>query len=200
MFNLKTKIIKKVKQNKFAKRICSELSAISYRLSAKKNGFSFLEMIIYITILTIVLSLVINLTLLMTKSYSNIKVSHNINNSAISIMERLTREIRWSDSVNEGSSVFGSDLGILVLNTIDESEEIVETRFYEEGGDFKIKQGIADANVLNDDNVSINKFLLTKVDTGISEMVKIELVLEGGWKDKIKSETFYNSIILRESY
>lgn len=164
-----------------------------------KSGFSLLEMIIYISILTIVLAIVINLTLLMTKSYSSMKVSHNINNSALSIMERLTREIRWSDNIDE-NSVFGSDSSFLILNTLNDSQESLEKRFYIEDGDFIIEQSLSDKNILNGDSVSVSKFLLTEIITPVSKMIKIELTLNSEWKGKSKSETFYNSIVLRESY
>lgn len=166
----------------------------------KKSGFSLIEMIIYISILAVVLVIVINTSLLMAKAYSGMKISHDISNSAVNIMERLTREIRWSDSVNVGGSVFSSDQGVLVLNTINELEESVEMRFSLEGGDLIMKEGVSSGEPLDLPGIVVKKFYLERSDLGISELIKIRLEIEGYHKDKVKTETFYNSVVTRESY
>ncbi len=164
------------------------------------GGFSLLEVLIYVSTLVLGLAIVSNTFLLMSKSYLGIKVSQNINNSAVSIIERMSREIRWSDSVNSGNSVFGSDSGVLALNTIDDLGVAVEKKFYIEGGVFKIKEGLEEAKDLSSGNVQINKLFLTLVDSGVSKMIKIETEIEGTFKGKTRTKTFYNSVVMREGY
>ena len=136
----------------------------------------------------------------MSKSYLGIKVSQNINNSAVSMIERMSREIRWSDDVNLANSVFNSDSGVLVLNTINELGESVEKRFYIENGVLKIKEGLDEAKDLSVGNVQVNRLFLILADSGVSKMIKIEMEIESSSKDKTKTETFYNSVVMREGY
>ncbi len=164
-----------------------------------KKGFSLFEVLIYISILSIVLLIVINTTLMMVKAYSGMKVSQNINNSAVGVMERLSREIRWANNINEGNSVFGSDGGVLELSSVDDLDNPITTVFSIASGNLEIQQGVI-VGILNNSNVTVNKFYLNQIDTGISKMIKIELEIEGEWGDKQKTETFYNSVILREEY
>jgi len=166
-----------------------------------KKGFSLIEVLVYIAVMVIVLLIVVNTALLMTKAYQEMRLSVNMNNSAVSILERMSREARWSSSINTTDSILNNNSGLLVLNRIDGSEVTTEIRFYIENGSLVIKEGLSDAVALNaPGKVFVDKFFVTRIDSGISEMVKIEIELRGMLKDRIKMETFYDSIILRESY
>ena len=165
-----------------------------------KKGFSLIETIISISILLILLAVVINTILLIGKAYSSVKISNDINNSATSILERLTREIRWSVEADLVNSVFDSDSSILVLNTLDGEGNEIDTRFYIDENNLVIDQDLLGANVLNSNDIIIDRFFIKFIDLGVSKMIKIEINLRGQRGDKIKTETFYNSVIMRESY
>ena len=166
----------------------------------KNSGFTLIETLVYISVLVIILVFVVNTVSLITKSYNGLKVSRSINSSATSILERISREIRWSSSIDEGLSVFNTDLGILTLNTLDDDGNIIQAKFFIENGDLKIEKPVGIISPLNIGGAEVQKMILHKIDTGVSDMVKIELELSGEWGDRSKTETFYNSVVLRESY
>ncbi|MBU1557540.1 hypothetical protein KKC45_01105 [Patescibacteria group bacterium] len=166
----------------------------------KNSGFSLLEVLIYVASLIFVLAIVTNTFLLMSKSYVGIKISQNINNSAINILERMTREIRWSSGVDSMNSVFNLNSGVLILNTVDNLGEIVEKQFYLENGSVMIKEGTDEPKSLNTGDVQVNKMFLVLGDSGVSTAIKIELEIEGSFRDKIKTKTFYDSVVMREGY
>lgn len=200
-YNLKRKNSKqsRVNNNENLRSKFSFLKIKNYKLKTN-SGFSLIEMLIYVATLVLVLLIIINTTLLMAKAYSGMKISYDINNSAVNIMERVAREIRWSEDVNLAQSVFNLDAGILSLNSLDDLGGIVEKRFFIEGENLMFREAMEEANPLNINGIKVNRFFLTRVDLVRSKMIKIELELEGQLKDKIKTETFYNSIIMRESY
>ena len=175
------------------------LKTINYKCITSR-GFSLLEVLIYVSSLVLILAIVSNTFLLMSKSYLDIKVSQDINNSAVNIIERMSREIRWSNEVDSVNSVFNSNLGILVLNTIDDFGVSVEKKFYIENGILKIKEGFEEPKVLNTENVKVNKMFLVLADSGISKIIKIEIEIEGTVKNNTKIKTFYNSVVMREGY
>lgn len=167
----------------------------------KKNlGFSLFETLIYVSSAILILFIIINTITLMSKSYSDIKMSKDISNSVISIMGRISKEIRWSESVNYANSIFNSDSGLLVLNSLNDSGVSVDKRFYVENDILKLKEGFEDAKALNTGNIKVKRFFINSVNNGVSELVKFEIEIEESYGNKTKSETFYNSIVMRESY
>ena len=167
-------------------------------LGLKKRGFSMLEMVVYVTILATLFILVVNTILVVTGSYSSIKVSNTLNNSALMSLERLLLEIRNSKSINLGSSVFGTHPGRLVLNTGTTSPASID--FYIEDGQLKLKKDNVLTGSLTSDNVSVTNFVLTNTSSTTSSSVKIELTLNASEGDISKTEKFYASAVLRGSY
>ncbi|MDD2935249.1 MAG: hypothetical protein PHX25_02120 [Candidatus Pacebacteria bacterium] len=163
------------------------------------RGFSLLEILIYISVLVLVLFIVINTTLMMFDSYANIKMSQRINQTASGILERVVVETKWSRGLAVSGNVFNSDSGALVLSVVDDEGNFSEKKFFLEGSDLKMMEGV-DVVTLNLPGVSVNRFYLSLVDNGISKLVKIEMDLSTQRKDIVKSETFYNSVVMREIY
>ena len=164
----------------------------------KNNGFTLFETLIYISILAVLLSVISNTALLMTKAYSKIKSARDMNNSAFEIMERLTREIRWSASVNEDQSVFNSDNGILSLNAVNNEGGQIQEQFYLENENLIMTQNGANPTVLNSENMQVKKMIFNLATTSVSSLVKIKFELEG--KGDSQTKNFYNSAVLREGY
>ncbi|AKM83864.1 TPA: hypothetical protein DCZ46_00825 [Candidatus Campbellbacteria bacterium] len=163
------------------------------------KGFSLLETLIYIGVLVLVLFIVINTTLMMFDSYSNIKMSQRINQTASGILERVVVETKWSRGLAVSGNVFNSDLGALVLSVVDDAGNFSEKKFFLEDGNLKMMEG-ADIVTLNLPGVSVDKFYLNLVDTGVSKLIKIEIDLSSQRKDVVRNETFYNSVVMREIY
>lgn len=166
----------------------------------KQKGFSLIELLVYISSLIIVLMIVINSLLLMSNSYASLKITQKINQTATGILNRIVLDTRWSKGLGGTGSIFNVDAGSLSLNVLDDNGDSTEVTFYLDGTDLKMKEGLSDPVVLNLPDVKVDKFFLNFVDTGISKLVKIELELSAERKGKIKTETFYDSVVMRESY
>ncbi len=166
----------------------------------KQKGFSLIELLVYISSLIIILMIVINSLLLMSNSYAGLKITQKINQTATGIIGRIILDTRWSNGLGSTGSIFNADAGSLSLNVLDDNGDSTEVTFYLDGTDLKMKEGLNDPIVLNLPGVKVDKFFLNFVDTGISKLVKIELELSMERKGKVKTETFYDSVVMRESY
>lgn len=163
-------------------------------------GFSLIEMLVYVTILSALFILVVNTLLVVNRSYSTIKVTNDINNSAIVSLERFVREIRLANSIDLSDSVFGTNPGRLVLNTTDSIGNPLILDFYVESNDLKLKKdGVLSGSLILDD-VDITNLVFINTSTTTSSSVKIEMTLETSNKGANKSEKFYSSAVLRGSY
>jgi hypothetical protein len=121
----------------------------------KLKGFTFLEVILYLAIATIVVGIFFafgwNIVIARVKS-ATCRETHQ---GAILVAERLKRELRMSESIDRGESVFGEVPGKIVFDTPagPVTIESVDDRV-------RIKRGSSDPVYLSGDNMKIRNFLL----------------------------------------
>lgn len=165
-------------------------------------GFTLVEMVIYIAILSIIVVLVTSSILVMSKSLSSIQTSRKINNFAETSLERIVREIRFADSVDTLNSTFGVSPGVLKLNTIDPTSEIQGTvEFYLSGLDLMIKEGNNPPEDITPSSLSITDLIFYNiVIPDVSESIKVEVEVTGSGIYGDKTEKFYSTIVLKRSY
>jgi len=166
----------------------------------KKKGFTLIEMIIYITILSALFILIINTLLLISKSYKSIKLTNDINNSASASLERIIRELRLAQNVNTSLSLLSSSPGKLVLNTTDNLGTPIVLDFYVENDTLKLNEDGVLSGVLIRDNVKVTNLIFRHIISTSSESVKVELTLTGSEGNTTKTENFYSTAVLRGSY
>lgn len=171
------------------------------------KGYSMLELVFYIAIFSITALLVLNSILAMVSSFKENKAHNNlIQNSKI--IEKISREIRNSESVNTISS------SSLKLNNKDGAGNPRTSTFTLSGNDLNFYENDVLVGVLNPDNISVTSLTFTSVafvrgDSVYSAAeivplnsaaIKITLTLEVNSFGVIKSKTFYNTVVLRDSY
>jgi len=163
-------------------------------------GFTLMEMIIYVTIVSVIFVLVVNTLLILSRSYKSIKLTNDVNNSATISLERIIREIRFSNSVNTGSSILDTNPGKLVLNTTDVSGSPQTLNFYIEDGILKLDKDTTFFGNLTRDNVEVTNLIFRHINASTSEAIKVEMELTGTEGNATKVESFYTSAVLRGSY
>ncbi len=158
---------------------------------SKNKGFSLIETVVYITVFSSLLFVVVNMFLLMSGAYKRIKISQDINDSAVFIMERLTRETRQASDASVGTD-------LVLTSFVDESASTAT--FSIENGGLVLQKDSVDLGVLNKSDVTVSGVSFILVDSGVSKILKVNMTLSAGAGDESKSETFYNSIVLRGAY
>jgi len=163
-------------------------------------GFTLIEMIVYVAILSAVFILVVNTILIVSRSYSAIKVTSDINSSASISLERLIREIRLASGVDTIQSNLGTHPGRLFLNTVDSLGAPMTLDFYIENNLLKLKKNGVLSGTLVRDNIQVTNLIFRHIELGVSEAVKIEMRIQGTEGKSTKTEDFYGTAVLRGSY
>jgi len=165
-----------------------------------RKAFTLIETIIYMAILVILLAVAINTLLSIIGVYKHFVVVSNIEDSAITTMERITRDIRNAESVSAGSSTFDTNPGTLTLSTLDSDGSPTTIQFAVISGAIHVTEGGTDLGPLTTGNTTITNLVFRYATTTRSELVKIELTLEAGSGDSQRIESFQTSTIVRGSY
>jgi hypothetical protein len=127
-----------------------------------------------------------------------IKISKNIESSAISVFERITREIHDAKDINMTESIFNTNPGILELSTTDDSGNNRVVKFYVDAEQIiHMSEDGVDIGALTLQNVKATNLNFKLINTPNSKAVKIEMTLQSGANDEVKTNNFYNTAILR---
>lgn len=164
------------------------------------KGFSLIEMIIYAVILSILTIVTINSTFSVIRSFSEFRVARDLNSSAASLLERLSREIRTAYDIDVNQSSFGVNPGRLTLKTNPTGGADTTMEFYVENGALKIKEGGVAMGSLTSSSTAITNFMVRSLSNQNSNAIKTELGLTATRGSISKSGNFYSTIILRGGY
>ncbi|MDE2217995.1 MAG: hypothetical protein KGJ58_00880 [Patescibacteria group bacterium] len=159
-----------------------------------------MEMIIYAAILAVLTIVTVNATFSSIKSFAEFRVDRDLNSSAASLMERMTREIRAAHSIDLTQSSLGVNPGRLTLLTKDLSGADTTVEFYVENGTLKIKEGGATMGALTSSSTAVTNFIVRSLSNPKSSAVKSELRLTAARGGISKSGNFYTTIVLRGGY
>lgn len=164
-----------------------------------KKGFTLVESIIYVAILTVFSVLILNVILLFGKSWSVVKANKNVNVSAVTAFERMTRDIRSATSV-AGSSVLSTTPGSLDINVKDQSGAPVVQSFYVNNGKLFTQIGSGVAEQLTLASVTVQSLTFYKTLLINAEAVKTVMVLTSVEGDKTETRTIETTTTLRGGY
>jgi prepilin-type N-terminal cleavage/methylation domain-containing protein len=164
------------------------------------QGFTLVEMLVYIAILGVLSTLAINVTLSMTRAFAELRVSRDLNASGSVLMERLTRDIRSAYDVDAGQSTLGTNPGRLMLDTKDSGGANTTNEFYVENGLVKVRVGgVAIGAVMTTSSI-VNNFVLRELVNTKSKAIKIEVTISATRGNITESRNFYNTVVLRGTY
>ncbi len=165
-----------------------------------KRGFSLVEMLIYISILSVVLVLFVNSLLAINRSYAVVRAEMTLDNGAIGSIERITREIRGATSVDLAQSVLGVNPSILVLNVLDAVGNTSKIMFSLINQTLHISKDGVDQGVLLVPTITVPKLNFYSLDSGLSKAVKAEIQFENKETGVTRRNSYYSTVILRGSY
>lgn len=167
-------------------------------LIIKKRGVSLAETIIYIGSLAILLVAILNGLGTLFVSYKKINSIRSVEQSAISSMDRLTRDIRNSSEIDMINSIFNSNPSDLYIVSND-SVSSSTSRFFVSNGALYVSENSGSPEPLTSKYVQVSNFVLRPISLPDSEAIKIEMTINS--VDQVPVEKkFYNTVILRGSY
>lgn len=169
-------------------------------IHARRSGFTFVESIAYVALLTLMLTVVLTTVSSMLQSLGKVQTARNINRSAVLSMERLMQEVRDADTVNVAASAFDTHPGILVLNTTDKSGIGVTRRFFLDGTLLRLDENGVSLGAISLADTQITNLVFRRITNAVSEGVRIEMTLRTTRGTTTRTELFQGTAVLRGSY
>jgi len=164
------------------------------------KGFTAVEMVIYTAILAMIFVVIVNTILTISKSFNAFSVTNDINNSAVTFLERFVRETRQANSINLSQSILGVNPGKLVLTSVDDFGVSETIEFSVSDGKIVLyKDGVSLGSLITK-NASTTSLIFKNITASSSSLIRVEVVFEASRGNVTRSENFYTSSVLRGAY
>lgn len=138
------------------------------------KGYSLVEMIIYVSILSVVSVILVNTVLSFTGSYKELQTLRMVDRSAMDVFERISRTVRSSTTIDTVASSFGSNPGVLVLVETNGAVSTT-TRFYLENGVVKMDVNGVYYGPLSLNSSVVNSLIFRLSNSSDTSAVKMEM-------------------------
>jgi type II secretory pathway component PulJ len=166
----------------------------------KKRGFSLIEVTLYVSLFSVLSILTMNALFQTIKAFNDLRISRDINDSSVTIMERLTRDIKSATAVDLTNSTFGATPGRLTLSTVNASGTPVTVEYYVASSLLRIKENGVEKGSLMSAKTQVDGLVFYYISTGSTIGVKTELHLKSSRGTVSDVDHFYNTSLLRGSY
>ncbi len=183
---------------------------MNFRMHMKKagsnKGMGLVETIVYMSILVVLLGILVQSTLLLVTHYRAVRNTRDIEDSAISVLDRIIREARSADDIvvssAYGSTTLNVSPGTLALISTDVATgQSTTTMFYVSNTKVRMSQNGIDIGPLTKESVSVLGFTLRQVTTARFKAIKVELSLQADEATPaVISKNFYSTVVVRGSY
>lgn len=163
----------------------------------KSAGFSLIEIIIYVALLAVLIGAITWSIGSILHTYNRMKDTRAVLNSAMASMDRMTREIRNSKSVDLANTATSTPNGYLTLNDFDSSGSSTIIKFYLSDGRIYVDQAGTQLGPLTLENTYVSSLIFRYFTSASSTGVKIEMAIQSS---STPANNFYDSAVLRGSY
>ena len=168
----------------------------SFPPAARRSGFGFslIEVVVYVAILAVISVVAVNTLLLIHRALAEIRTTRSLDATAAVAMERMIRTIRDAKSVT-------SIVGTTLVLAGSEAAPVTYT-FDVDANTLRIDSGSGPV-ILTPPGVTVSGLAFQKSDLatgGKSEAVKVVLTLQASSGQTVKTQSFYGTAVLRNSY
>ena len=165
---------------------------------AKLRGFTLIEMVVYIAIIAVVFALVLTGMISLYRASTTARESREQNLAATIALERMSREIRDAKSILVASSTFSTTPGKLVIKTDNASTTGGYYTFNLATSSVFITANAA-SSTLTGSEARVTELRFWRIVATNSEAVRIKMSVTNK-ASTTDVRTFYDTIVLRESY
>lgn len=148
----------------------------------QRAGFTLVEMLVYVGIVTVVLFLAVTFLIQLMRSYTRFRVEREISTNAREATNHMIREIKSAQKAYVPTSALGSHPGQLTLETrlnvpADETTAFID--FYVDNGQLFIKREGQNPQPILSDRVEATNLVFRRFDPpgSIGEAVQVELTI-----------------------
>jgi type II secretory pathway pseudopilin PulG len=170
------------------------------RQFSKQHGFTLVEVVVYVGLFVVISIMAMNALFQTVKAFNNLRISRDINDSSVTIMERLTRDIKSAVSVDSANSVFNATPGRLTLNTMNASGTPMVIEYYVSSSTLYIKENGVEVGSIMSAGTKVDGLVFRHLITGSTVAIKTELHIYSSRGTVNDTDHFYNTSVLRGSY
>jgi Tfp pilus assembly protein PilE len=163
----------------------------------KFGGFAFVELIIYIALLTAFSVVIVESIIGFSDSYRRLRASKLVSDSAAISFERITREIRDAHDFDLAGSVLNSNVGRLKLVAADLGGDAYFTTFALENGVVEVYENDVYKGPLTSKSASTTSLVFKVLEGVRTKAVHIEMSITATSGPHVRSENFSDTVILR---
>ncbi len=168
-----------------------------------KNGFTYIEFILYIAIVVILLNALVPFAWTIINNSARSATQEEVSSAGRYVSERIKYEIRNAQDLNAGASSFGVNLGTLSLaETISGNNPTI---IAVSGGKVTIKKGAAAAVNINSTDTTVTNLVFTNNTSAdistknISYTLTIQSSYAGAREDYIETITINSAGEIRSN-
>ncbi|MFH1308492.1 MAG: prepilin-type N-terminal cleavage/methylation domain-containing protein [Patescibacteria group bacterium] len=161
--------------------------------SKKVYGFTLVEALVYISIFVIIIVFIIAFIFWLFQSYTKIKVTKEILDNAMRVMDTISYEIKGADNIYISTSN-ANQISLETKRYSSAEEETSYIDFYACEDKVCFKKESQNPFFLISDKLEVSNLSFTRVVTGGFESVKIDLTMN--YKNPSGREEYESSITL----
>ena len=144
-----------------------------------KNGFTLIELIIYVAIISIIATAFITFSISIIDSKGKTDVIQEVNANVRSALDIVTRHVRSASGLNVASSTFDTDPGILTINTNSSSTDPTVIELNQDDGTLQLTQGASSPVSVTSNVIKVTNLMFTNLTASSSrENIRIQMTLE----------------------
>ncbi|MBZ9572046.1 type II secretion system protein [Patescibacteria group bacterium] len=166
----------------------------------KEVGFTLMEILVYIAVLSIVIIAISSFLIWSIHSNTKAKVMRETLNNARRVMEMMTYEIKEAKSIYIPTSVFNSHPGQLSLETVKylpEGEKNTYIDFYLCDTKLCFKKESQASFALTSDSVEIGNLVFSRVVSGETPSLQVDLKID--YKNPANRPEYQASVNLKST-
>ena len=155
-------------------------------LNNKSKGFTLVEVLIYIVLISGVLISFVTFLISISNSRNKVYAKQEVQANARMALNLISQTIRLANGINVASSTFAIDPGTLSLSMDEIGENPTIINLNEDDGFLQIKKGDGVAIAITSDEVKITNLVFTNLTSeDTNENVKIEITAEYRRNDNV---------------
>jgi type II secretory pathway pseudopilin PulG len=142
------------------------------------KGFTLIELLIYIALTAVIFMVIVSFILTLTEVRAKVDVVSEVEYNARLVQDRLVDAMRHAEGINSGTSLFGTDPGVLSIDMVDAGVDPTVFSLTEDDGQVQLSEAGAGAVGLTTDTVEVTNFQFTNL-TGLEDqgIIKAEFTV-----------------------
>lgn len=179
----------------------NEKKSIPFCSKNKKQGFTIIELLVYLGILSVISVVALGSLFSSMEDYARLKATQNAIASGRTAMLRMVYEIRHAEKVDIAGSNFTSNPDVLVLNSGDDDVtgpgNEYTIKFEVQNETLQIFKDGSLLGVLTKANAQVLTLDFSALETSNAQAVKINMTVQGVSRRQSVLKEFQDTIVLR---